>query len=734
MPKLIENDFPFAELSLVAERESWRKEVYRPVYYLHKWWARRLGSVFRGILLGACLEDGEDFWECFYKKNTFENTVVFDPFMGSGVTVGEAVKLGCKAVGRDVNPVAYLACRAALSRYTDAEVLSTYRCLERTLALRLLSYFQTRTRIGQAATVLYYFLVKVVPCPKCEKEIDLFKTRVFSKNATPQKDSSARALCPGCGAVNFTVYDAERVSCAECLLTYNPQHGNISGAEVRCDGCQYAFRLTDRMKSLEGPLPFRRYAKLILTDDGEKLYEPMNEFDGQIERQIAEEFAAISSSFPVVDIKPGYNTNQMLNHNYRYWHELFSDRQLVCIRHLIEAIKGIEDPDLKLLFSCLFSGTLEFNNLFTSFKGEGTGAVRHMFSHHILKPEMMPLEANIWGTTKSSGAFSGLFRSRVERALAYKADPSELKIHASKSIKVGGINQPVSVEVANSFAQLTSQPKTAYLTLGDSSCIDIPDKSIDIVVTDPPFFDNVHYSQLADFFYYWLNQALEFSAVTTTRCTEEVQDTDPELFTRKLTSVFAECSRVLNDKGLLVFTYHHARHEGWTAVHRAIRHAGLVCARGYPIKAEMSVSMPLQQAASPIHLDLILVCHRDKQARRNGRAIYPLRPAINVAKEQVSRLKSAGIKVSLGDAKVILMGCLLCEAHKMKNLDREEKFLEELEQSLDTYVAQVISAKGEVLYKARESEQLRLFEEMEKYLANKEKSGILTPVARPQSV
>ena len=146
MPKLIENDFPFAELSLVAERESWRKEVYRPVYYLHKWWARRLGSVFRGILLGACLEDGEDFWECFYKKNTFENTVVFDPFMGSGVTVGEAVKLGCKAVGRDVNPVAYLACRAALSRYTDAEVLSTYRCLERTLALRLLSYFQTRTK------------------------------------------------------------------------------------------------------------------------------------------------------------------------------------------------------------------------------------------------------------------------------------------------------------------------------------------------------------------------------------------------------------------------------------------------------------------------------------------------------------------------------------------------------------------------------------------------------------
>ena len=60
MPKLIETDFPFAHLSLIAERESWRKEVYRPVYYLHKWWARRLGSVFRGILLGTYLDEEED--------------------------------------------------------------------------------------------------------------------------------------------------------------------------------------------------------------------------------------------------------------------------------------------------------------------------------------------------------------------------------------------------------------------------------------------------------------------------------------------------------------------------------------------------------------------------------------------------------------------------------------------------------------------------------------------------
>ena len=56
--RLIESDaFPFEFLSQLAERESWRKEVHRPIYHVHKWWAKRLGSVFRGILLGAKLPE-----------------------------------------------------------------------------------------------------------------------------------------------------------------------------------------------------------------------------------------------------------------------------------------------------------------------------------------------------------------------------------------------------------------------------------------------------------------------------------------------------------------------------------------------------------------------------------------------------------------------------------------------------------------------------------------------------
>ena len=719
MPRLIETEFPYARLSAIAEAESWRKEIHRPVYYIHKWWARRLGSVFRGILLGSCLDEGEDFWKCFYGKNDFAETVVFDPFMGSGVTIGEAIKLGCTSLGQDINPVAYLACRSAFTKYNPSEVVTTYQLLEHTVAPKILNYFETRTEEDSKATVLYYFLVKVVPCPQCGEQIDLFKSRIFSKNAVPRKDSSARALCPSCGAVNATLYDAEHVKCSDCGTTYNPQQGNIKGAKVECDKCGHTFRLVERMKSMRGPLGYRRYAKMILTTDGQKRYASMNAFDDALLENIAQEFTSIRSSFPQIEITPGYNTNQILKHNYRFWHELFSERQLLCIHHLREAIRQIDHADHRLLFACLFSGVLEFNNLFASFKGEGTGAVRHMFSHHVLKPEVMPIEANVWGTSKSSGSFSTLFRSRILNALAYKADPTELYVTSGKSSKVGGINRPLAIPVSNEFALSNNGNDTVYLTQGDSSCTSIPDRSVDIVVTDPPFFDNVHYSQLADFFFYWLNQLLDYSKDETTRRKDEVQDTSSVLFTDKLTSVFTECHRVLKHTGLLVFSYHHARHEGWTCVHRAIRHAGFVCKQAYPIKAEMSVSTPLKQAKTPIHLDLILVCDKEDNGATHHVANVDIAHVLSSAEDQIRALKSANISVSLGDAKVILMGRFLCEAHRLWNLDKEETFLSNIERHIDDYVADVIKVQGEVLYTQDPSEQLVLFEKMAKYLTHK---------------
>jgi len=97
-------------------------------------------------------------------------------------------------------------------------------------------------------------------------------------------------------------------------------------------------------------------------------------------------------------------------------------------KYLLNRIIQIPERSMKEHFLCLFSSTLEFNNLFCSFKGEGTGAVRHLFSHHILKPEKTPLENNVWGTEKSSGTFSTLFKSRLLNAKKYLQVPFEIRL------------------------------------------------------------------------------------------------------------------------------------------------------------------------------------------------------------------------------------------------------------------------------------------------------------------
>src|SRR5437016_4856121 len=125
--KAIETEFPYPELSRVAEAESWRKELNRPLSHIHKWWAQRLGSVFRGILIGACAPSGADVWQAFYQRTRFDGITVYDPFMGSGTTLVEARKLGCRAIGRDINPVAYFLVRNALNNLSLQSVAEVFR-------------------------------------------------------------------------------------------------------------------------------------------------------------------------------------------------------------------------------------------------------------------------------------------------------------------------------------------------------------------------------------------------------------------------------------------------------------------------------------------------------------------------------------------------------------------------------------------------------------------------------
>ena len=261
------------------------------------------------------------------------------------------------------------------------------------------------------------------------------------------------------------------------------------------------------------------------------------------------------------------------------------------------------------------------------------------------------------GTAKSSGSFFNLFQNRVKRAVAYREKPQE--IYPLRGIKVLNSSSAFSGKVNSKWpTKKISSSRKIYLSSGDSSKTGLPEKSIDLIVTDPPFFDNVHYSELADFFYSWqqlVPRGFINGKKTTRYPNKEAQDQDPVRFTKKLQAVFCECHRVLKDKGLLIFTYHHSKKEGWQSVAKAILGGGFFVVNSHPVKSEMSVATPKSQAKNPIQLDIIIICRKNK----NNLKKLTSREALKKAEQKINRLELSGFSLSENDKKIVKYGQLL---------------------------------------------------------------------------
>lgn len=671
--RAIEDGFPFEALSDIAEVESWRKEVWRPVYHTHKWWAQRLGSVFRAVVLGCAVPRGSAVMDLYQSAVKLPAPVIFDPFMGSGTTVGESHKLGCTVVGRDINPVAWRAVRTALQPLDKQRLLAHFAELEATVAPQIKALYQSRDGAGNPCDVLYWFWVKQLDCPDCGHATDLFSSRIFAKHAYVKRYPRVHTCCPHCGTVHSALYTDATATCPACNTTYDHHAGAVKGANATCGHCGSSFPIAKTARAQGEPPRHRLYAKLVLRADGEKEYLCVTSDDAATYAAVTQALAERAPSIPRVEITQGYNTRQVLSYGYRRWDQFFNDRQLLAISVLADGIGRLPaGPEREALF-VLLSGVLEFNNLFASYKGEGTGAVRHMFAHHVLKPERTPIEANLWGTPKSSGSFLNLFQSRLLRAVDYKAAPYEIVLdpaggrQAGKKagLKLYGKSRPMGAPVLNAWPEGGLPPGAIYLSCGDSASTDLPDRCVDAVITDPPFYDNVHYSELADFFHVWQSLWLvpeNSEPATTTRNAKEVQDTDSGRFSDKLTGVLAECHRVLKDDGLLVFSYHHSREDGWISVAAAVLGAGFKLVQAQPVKAEMSVATPKLAAKSPIDLDVLMVCRKTADDRR--RLLSPadaLEAAESAASDKVARFNRTGRRLSLNDVRIVVFSQALVE-------------------------------------------------------------------------
>jgi putative DNA methylase len=679
----LEDGFPIVEVSQVAEHESWRKEINRPLYHIHKWWATRLGSVFRAITLASLCPKGTSIWDSFYERHRLTGKVVLDPFMGSGTTLGETLKLGAKAIGCDINPVSTFLVRQALARVPVSELREAFSHLERTVAPEIRRYYQTTDPLtGEAIPVLYFFWVKMVTTPEGDT-VPLFNRYVFAEDAYPKKKPKAQIVCPECWEVIEGRYDAISLDCPECKTTFNPQKGCATGQRVTVKARSY--RIKDLLPTDGAPLAHRLYALMALRPTGEKIYLKASREDQNLYSDAEMRLAMETLPLPSLAVRPGHNTDQARGYNYLKWRDFFNARQLLCNGLLLREILRLPDRAIQEQMLCLFSSTLEFNNLFCSFKGEGTGAVRHMFSNHILKPERTPLENSVWGTDKSSGTFCSLFESRLMRAKLYLDAPFEVALNKglfgepSEARKVI-CSDPISVLHAQSWNELTRAQQGVLILNGDSSHLPIPNGSVDAVVTDPPYFDFVHYSELSDFFFAWLSPVLKdrypWFNQRDSSGPGEVQHKDPRTFARQLSLVFKECHRVLKEDGVLAFSFHHSREEGWAAIHEAVISAGFQVVTAHPVHAELRGSSPKSASKSPISLDAIIVCCK---ARETKVAAFDLDSIVATALEYTNALFAAGMDISDADRFVVAASqALISASSDMLSFEEMEERLERL--------------------------------------------------------
>jgi len=350
---------------------------------------------------------------------------------------------------------------------------------------------------------------------------------------------------------------------------------------------------------------------------------------------------------------------------------MFNERQLLCLSILLEAILGIPDRNVRELMLLAFSDALDANNMFCKYE-TAWHKVSVFFGLHAYHPIERPTENNVWGTEFGRGTFVKCFE-KVRQGKTYGQRPYE-RIDGTRYYARNERAEGILVE---DFAALERTPRGALLRCRSSEDLSfLPDRSVDAVITDPPYFDNVQYSELADFFYVWLRLGLKadypwFEPPYSERPEEIVQNErrgkSVDFFVERLGQVFAECHRVLKDDGLLVFTFHHNQTWAWEGVARLLLRAGFYVLATPIVRSEGRSGF--HSSVGNIRYDCILVCRKIQVAGGRARvaesgtpppdqaAWSSLKASILAdADRWIRRTLSSGLPVNPVDVFTVVMG------------------------------------------------------------------------------
>jgi putative DNA methylase len=658
----IENTFDISLIAALALKEKQIQQNYRPIIGVHKWFARRPGSLFRGLVLSEFSD--EPLAQTYFRANDFSGRVIADPFIGGGTPLIESNRVGCDVIGFDINPMATWIVQEEIAHID----LPAYRVAANSLICTLQRevgdfYLTDCPAYGDKDVPVKYFIwVKVLDCEKCGTELDLFPGYLLAQDRRHPKNVIICARCGQLSEVAKLDKPGPCLSCGNSLVLDGPARRN------RCS-CKTCGHTNQYPRPSKGPLSHRLVAIEYINarrkdaHSGRFFKAPDSKDLARVASAVACWRSLRSMFVPTESIPPGDESDRLHRWGYRHYHELFSERQLLGLELSCRLIKKVVDKRLRHALATNLSDLLRYQNMLCRYDPMALKSL-DIFSVHGFPVGLVQCESNFLGIFNKAGlpVGSGGWKNIMEKyikAKQYADAPFETRQENGRKILVAIKGEWIGEHLNG------CRYRSVTIKCADSAQVKLEPRSLDAVFTDPPYYGNIQYAELMDFCYVWLrrlvNGDVEGFDKETTRNAEELTGNVTEArglehFAEGLGSVYGAMSRALKPKAPLAFTFHHNRLEAYISVGVALLDAGLVCSATLPCPGEMGGSIHIYGTASSI-VDTVFVCRSHGVVRRNQLFHTPAE-LIQIIQNELQQLRLAGMKPTLGDIRCLVYGHL----------------------------------------------------------------------------
>jgi putative DNA methylase len=699
---LIETAFPLQKVSAESVREKNIRHGH--ISTLHIYWARRPLAASRASILAALLPDDPATrhehlklieqlapWEAVANggstsplqraraliRAAFGGRAprVLDPFAGGGSIPLEAMRLGCETYALDYNPVAVLLNRCILEYPTrfgapDSAPSVPLPPRDDSTPSPLLEDAPTRSPLLLAVQAwgdwvlqearqrlqrfyppdpdgsipVGYIWARTVPCqnPTCGAEIPLMRQTWLAKK---DKRQIALKIVPDHAhkRVEFEIVGQNGEP-----IPFDPERGTVARANVECPLCGSVIDdQTTRRLFQEGKAGQRMVAVVLHhPQQAGKRYRLATERDMEAYRAAEQELWRVCARLreewgmePVPDeriIRTGGNQMAVLHYAMYTFGDLFNARQQLALVTFADLVRRAHAQMLAQ------GADPEFAKAVATYLALGVSRLADRNS----------VLCRLISQTEAVGfTFS-------RQALPMLWDYLEMHpvLHPSGWIAVAEDLLANIEHFTNGLGEWIGQNTKQQAVHGSATDLPWGNDFFDAVITDPPYYDNVNYSNLSDFFYVWLKRSVGhlhpdlFATPLTPKSQEMVADAyrfdgregAKQHFEAMLLQSFREIRRVLKPDGIAVIVFAHKTTEAWETVLGALTEAGLRTTMAWPIHTEMQARLLALESAA-LASSIYMVC-RKRQGAATGYWSEVRRETRELVERRLQQFWDAGVR------------------------------------------------------------------------------------------